>query len=151
MDIAGFVFSASTWVIPVLIAITFHEAAHAFAAWRFGDDTAYRMGRMTFNPLKHVDPFGTVILPALLVVLQAPFLFGTCAVLSPPIADFCKRDGYDSVDEFERFVTGKSGSTGFRGFGGSNFLIIVAGGSNNNYFSMGGLQATRSVRIDKWR
>ena len=76
MDIAGFVYSASTWVIPVLIAITFHEAAHAFAAWRLGDDTAYRMGRMTFNPLKHVDPFGTVMLPALLLVLQAPFLFG---------------------------------------------------------------------------
>ena len=76
MDTAGLVYAASTWIIPVLIAITFHEAAHAFAAWQLGDDTALRLGRMTFNPLKHVDPFGTVLLPALLLITRAPFLFG---------------------------------------------------------------------------
>lgn len=67
---------ASTWVIPVLIAITFHEAAHGFVALMFGDDTAWRLGRVSFNPLKHIDPFGTILLPALLLLLRSPFLFG---------------------------------------------------------------------------
>ena len=57
------VYLASTLVIPVLIAITFHEAAHGFVAWRLGDDTAYQMGRVTFNPLRHVDPVGTIMVP----------------------------------------------------------------------------------------
>jgi Zn-dependent protease len=69
-------FTASALVLPVLIAITFHEAAHGFVAWRLGDDTAYRQGRVTFNPVKHVDPFGTVFLPALLFLSGARFLFG---------------------------------------------------------------------------
>lgn len=62
--------------VPVILAITFHEAAHGFVAWRLGDDTAYRQGRVTFNPLRHVDAFGTVLLPALLVLVRAPILFG---------------------------------------------------------------------------
>ena len=65
----------STWVLPVLVAITFHEAAHGFVAWKCGDDTAYMLGRVTFNPLKHIDPFGTIILPALLF-FGGGFLFG---------------------------------------------------------------------------
>jgi len=65
-DVAAFAYNASTWVLPVLIAITFHEAAHGFVAWRLGDDTAYRRGRVTFNPLRHVDPFGTILVPAVL-------------------------------------------------------------------------------------
>ncbi|MBK8157512.1 MAG: site-2 protease family protein [Rhodospirillaceae bacterium] len=67
---------ASTWVLPVLLAITLHEAAHGFAAWRLGDDTAYKLGRVTLNPLKHVDPVGTVLLPAMLFFLHSPFMFG---------------------------------------------------------------------------
>jgi Zn-dependent protease len=67
---------ASTWVIPVIIAITFHEAAHGFVARLLGDDTAWRLGRVSFNPLKHIDPFGTILLPALLLLLRSPFLFG---------------------------------------------------------------------------
>jgi Zn-dependent protease len=66
----------STWVIPVLTAITLHEAAHGYVAERFGDDTARRMGRVSMNPLRHVDPFGTIILPALLLMSKAGFLFG---------------------------------------------------------------------------
>jgi Zn-dependent protease len=61
-------YQISTWVLPVLLAVTFHEAAHGFVAWRLGDDTAYRLGRVTFNPLRHIDPFGTVILPAMLLL-----------------------------------------------------------------------------------
>ena len=75
-DAADLLYSASTWVIPVLFAVTLHEAAHGFVAWWLGDDTAYRQGRVTLNPLKHVDPFGTVLLPALLLFVHAPFLFG---------------------------------------------------------------------------
>ncbi len=76
MDFPGTIYSASTWIVPILIAITFHEAAHAYAAWKLGDDTAHRLGRVTFNPLKHVDLFGTILLPALLFLTKAPFLFG---------------------------------------------------------------------------
>lgn len=68
--------AASAWILPALIAITFHEAAHGWAALRLGDDTALRAGRVTFNPLRHVDPLGTVLLPAILALTQAPFLFG---------------------------------------------------------------------------
>ena len=48
----------STWVIPILVAITLHEAAHAYVAWKLGDDTAYEQGRVTFNPFRHIDLFG---------------------------------------------------------------------------------------------
>lgn len=67
---------ASTWLLPLLTAITFHEAAHGYAARLLGDDTASRLGRVTLNPLKHIDPLGTIVLPALLFVLRSPFLFG---------------------------------------------------------------------------
>ncbi len=70
------VYTASTWVVPVLIAVTFHEAAHGFVAHRCGDDTAWRLGRVSFNPFRHIDPFGTVLLPAFLLLMHAPFLFG---------------------------------------------------------------------------
>lgn len=69
-------YTASTWVVPVLLAITLHEAAHGFVAHRLGDDTAWLLGRVSFNPFKHIDPFGTIVLPALLLFLHAPFLFG---------------------------------------------------------------------------
>jgi Zn-dependent protease len=76
VEITGFVYTASTWIIPVLLAITLHEAAHAYAAWQLGDNTAHNLGRVTFNPIKHMDLFGTVLLPAILLITQAPFLFG---------------------------------------------------------------------------
>jgi Zn-dependent protease len=69
-------YDVSIWVLPLLIAITFHEAAHAFVAYRLGDNTAKELGRVSFNPLKHIDPFGTVILPAVLLLSHSPFLFG---------------------------------------------------------------------------
>lgn len=67
---------ASTWVIPALLAITLHEAAHGYVAKLRGDDTAWQLGRVSFNPLKHVDPVGTIALPGLLLLMHAPFLFG---------------------------------------------------------------------------
>jgi Zn-dependent protease len=69
-------YDISVWVFPLLIAITFHEAAHAFVAYRLGDDTAWQLGRVSFNPLKHIDPFGTVILPGVMLLSHSPFVFG---------------------------------------------------------------------------
>lgn len=69
-------YQIATWAIPVLVAITLHEAAHGWVADKLGDDTARRLGRVSFNPLRHVDPFGTVILPALFIASGAPFMFG---------------------------------------------------------------------------
>jgi Zn-dependent protease len=69
-------YELSTWIVPLIVAITFHEAAHGFVARLFGDNTAWRQGRVTFNPVKHIDPFGTILLPALLMITHAPFLFG---------------------------------------------------------------------------
>ena len=62
--------------IPLLLAITLHEAAHGYAALRYGDDTAKAMGRISINPLRHVDPLGTIILPGLLLLSGSPILFG---------------------------------------------------------------------------
>jgi Zn-dependent protease len=69
-------YDASAWILPLIIAITFHEAAHGFVAHHFGDDTAWKLGRVSFNPLKHIDPMGTLLLPAILLLSHAPFLFG---------------------------------------------------------------------------
>src|SRR2546422_742243 len=65
--------------VPILAAIVFHEVAHGAVAYAFGDPTAARAGRLTLNPLSHIDPFGTVILPGLLLLL--PRLLGTPTVL----------------------------------------------------------------------
>jgi Zn-dependent protease len=70
------IYLATVWAIPVIIAITFHEAAHGFVAHLLGDDTAWRLGRVSFNPLEHVDPFGTILLPGILLLLRSPFIFG---------------------------------------------------------------------------
>jgi len=74
-DIEKIMLALSILALPVLIAITFHEAAHGFVARLCGDNTAYQQGRVTFNPLKHIDPFGTVLLPLMLFV-STGFLFG---------------------------------------------------------------------------
>ena len=68
--------TASVWVLPAVTAITLHEAAHGWMAWKLGDDTARRAGRLSFNPARHIDPFGTIILPAMLLLMRVPFLFG---------------------------------------------------------------------------
>jgi Zn-dependent protease len=69
-------YDLSVWVLPLIIAITFHEAAHGFVAHRLGDNTAWQLGRVSFNPIRHIDPFGTLIMPAMLLMAHSPFLFG---------------------------------------------------------------------------
>jgi Zn-dependent protease len=70
------IYLITIWALPAIIAITFHEAAHGFVAHLLGDDTAWWLGRVSFNPIRHVDPVGTVLLPGMLLLLHAPFLFG---------------------------------------------------------------------------
>jgi Zn-dependent protease len=70
------IYDISVWLLPVLIAITFHEAAHGYVARFLGDDAASRLGRVSLNPVRHIDPFGTIILPGLLLIARSPFLFG---------------------------------------------------------------------------
>ena len=77
MDIANLIQTVAIYALPVLFAITVHEAAHGYAARHFGDNTAYAMGRITLNPMKHIDPFGTIAMPLLLYfATSGAFLFG---------------------------------------------------------------------------
>ena len=76
MDVSGVVQQLSIWVLPVLVAVILHELAHGYSAYLLGDPTAARMGRLTLNPIAHIDLFGTLLLPFLLIVTGAPFLFG---------------------------------------------------------------------------
>jgi Zn-dependent protease len=76
-DFSQIVHQVSILALPAIFAITLHEAAHGFVAWRLGDDTAYRMGRVSFNPARHIDPIGTIALPLLLFFISGGrFLFG---------------------------------------------------------------------------
>jgi Zn-dependent protease len=74
--IQNFLFEASVWAIPVVLAITLHEAAHAYVASLCGDSTARQLGRVTLNPLAHIDRFGTIILPVLCLLSPLGLVFG---------------------------------------------------------------------------
>lgn len=76
MDIAQLIQTVAIYALPVLFAITVHEAAHGYAARYLGDNTAWSLGRVTLNPLKHIDPFGTILLPLILVLLSSPIILG---------------------------------------------------------------------------
>ncbi len=74
--IEGYLWKISIFAMPILVAIVFHEVAHGWVAYRLGDDTAARMGRLTLNPVSHIDLFGTILLPLLLIIANSPFIFG---------------------------------------------------------------------------
>ena len=76
MDLSALVQAIAIAALPVILAITLHEAAHGYAARHFGDPTAWMQGRITLNPLKHIDPVGTVALPLVLFAIGSPFVFG---------------------------------------------------------------------------
>jgi Zn-dependent protease len=75
-QLPNMIYLASIWVLPIVIAVTFHEAAHGFVARFLGDETAWKLGRVSLNPIKHIDPVGTILLPGFLLLLGSPFLFG---------------------------------------------------------------------------
>ena len=79
-QLSNTLYLASIWVIPVVIAITFHEAAHGFVARFLGDDTAWKLGRVSLNPIKHIDPVGTILLPGFLLLLGCR----SCLVMPSP-------------------------------------------------------------------
>jgi Zn-dependent protease len=68
MEEYSVLYKISIWVLPILLGVTLHEAAHGWVAWKLGDTTAFNQGRVTFNPLKHIDVFGTLVLPAILLL-----------------------------------------------------------------------------------
>ena len=77
MDIANIIQTVAIYALPVLFAITIHEAAHGYVAKYFGDDTAWVLGRVTLNPIKHIDPLGTIAIPLMLyIATSGAFLFG---------------------------------------------------------------------------
>ena len=77
MDIQNLIQTVLIYALPVLFAITVHEAAHGYAARHFGDNTAYMLGRITLNPIKHIDPVGTILMPIMLYfATSGAFLFG---------------------------------------------------------------------------
>lgn len=78
----------STWILPVLLAITVHETAHGWVARMFGDRTAELQGRLTLNPLKHVDPIGTILVPGLMLLLPGGFVFGWAKPVPVDIRNF---------------------------------------------------------------
>ena len=75
-QIADGIRNLSVWVIPLILAITMHEAAHGIVAWKLGDDTAKRAGRVSANPANHIDPFGTIVLPGMLLLMGGGVMFG---------------------------------------------------------------------------
>ena len=75
-DIQSFLHRISIEAVPLILAITFHEAAHGYVALKKGDPTAKMLGRVTLNPIAHIDPVGTILLPAILILTRSPFLFG---------------------------------------------------------------------------
>ena len=77
MDIANLIQTVAIYALPVLFAITVHEAAHGYAARHYGDNTAHMLGRITLNPMKHIDPVGTILMPLMLYfATSGAFLFG---------------------------------------------------------------------------
>lgn len=76
MNIEIIIYKIAVWAIPVLFAITLHEVAHGWVANKLGDGTAKMLGRLTANPLKHIDPIGTVVVPLAMLVMSTGFIFG---------------------------------------------------------------------------
>jgi Zn-dependent protease len=76
MNIETILYQISIWILPVLFAITLHEVAHGYVADKLGDSTARALGRLTLNPVKHIDPIGTLLVPAIMILLPLGFVFG---------------------------------------------------------------------------
>lgn len=76
MDFEKIIYNVAVWAIPVLFAITLHEVAHGWMANKLGDGTARMLGRLSLNPIKHIDPFGTILLPLMLILIHSPIVFG---------------------------------------------------------------------------
>ncbi len=76
MDIATTIYTVTTWIFPLMFTIVLHEVAHGFVAYQLGDTTAKRAGRLTLNPINHIDPVGTIAMPIILLLIHSPIMFG---------------------------------------------------------------------------
>jgi Zn-dependent protease len=76
MEIETIIYKIAVWALPVLFAITLHEVAHGYVADKLGDSTSRMLGRLTLNPVKHIDPIGTVLVPLVMMLLPGGFIFG---------------------------------------------------------------------------
>ena len=88
MDFEKIIYNIAVWAIPVLFAITLHEVAHGWTANKLGDGTARMLGRLSLNPIKHIDPFGTVLLPVMLVIMSSPIIFGAAKPVPVDMRNF---------------------------------------------------------------
>ena len=123
-------YTISVWLIPLVVAITFHEAAHGWVADRLGDDTARRLGRITLNPIRHIDRFGTLILPGLLLLMQAPFIFG----YAKPVPVNFSRLGAPKRDMIWVALAGP-GANLVQAIGWTVlFYVLLAGGVEEEFF-----------------
>ncbi len=76
MDMGITIYTVTTWIFPLIFTIVLHEVAHGFVAYQLGDSTAKRAGRLTLNPIKHIDPIGTIAMPIILLLIHSPVMFG---------------------------------------------------------------------------
>ncbi len=75
-SVSQLLYLATTWVLPLVLSLMLHEVAHGWMAYRLGDKTAFWQGRLSLNPKAHIDPIGTLLMPLILLIMQAPILFG---------------------------------------------------------------------------
>ena len=110
-EIAQMMQRIAVLALPAIFAITFHEAAHGFVAYQLGDDSAWRMGRVTFNPLRHIDPIGTILIP-LVLFFGTGLLFG----YAKPVPVSFSRLRHPRIDMIWVALAGP----------GTNFLLAIA-------------------------
>ena len=122
MDLNHIITLITIYAVPLIFAITLHEAAHAYAARYFGDATAYMLGRMTLNPFKHIDPIWTILVPVVLLLIKSPFIFGAA---KPVPVNFCR-----VTQSQERFDLGRR--CGADGKSRHDDRLGSAGGDSSN-------------------
>ena len=120
----------AVYALPILFASTLHEAAHAYAAKYFGDLTAYSMGRMSLNPLRHIDPIGTILIPLVLALSQSPFIFGYA---KPVPVDFSRLRNPRRHTAWVA-LAGPAANLLMALFWMILFFVLDAGGFNEKYF-----------------
>jgi Zn-dependent protease len=120
----------AVYALPILFAITLHEAAHAYAARYFGDLTAYSQGRMSLNPLRHIDPLGTIVIPLALALVSSPFLFGYA---KPVPVDF-SRLRHPKKDMLWVALAGPAANLFMALMWMVLFFLLDAAGFNEDYF-----------------